>query len=420
MKAISFHLLRRCCLFLIIAASWPAAAEDTNRYADSRWALVDAAKIMAAAAEITPAKFPDCDEATIEKKLVRVYRADGTAEMQDESFVKALTEKGKRNNRTITLSFMLPYSTAAVAKLEVIKPNGSAVTVDIEANSKESIDDSQMAMNIYDPNSKLLQVNIPQLEIGDVVHAVTRQTILRAIVAGEFADENVFEGEGYLRHVSYEVVAPADRPLKSIKLRDEVAGTVKYSNLAGADSSTIHHWEVNDVPRMFGEPAMPPAEMVLQRLLISTTPDWMALSKWYWELSRAHLDATTPDIGQKVKELVYGKETDLEKVKAIFYHVSKNIRYMGNTTEKDRPGFQSSRLSDSLSQIVLPEVGPLLCLDLLGRSIRRYFPFTFSGNKTPLRMSSVEVIPRKSKALKSSVTPSPSWQPSSISMANMI
>ena len=340
MKAISFHLLRRCCLILILALAWPAAADTTNRYTDSRWALVDTAKIMAAAADITPAKFPDCDDATIEKNLVRVYRADGTAEMQDESFVKALTEKGKRNNRTITLSFMLPYSTAEVAKLEVIKPNGSVVAVDLAANSKESIDDSQMAMNIYDPNSKLLQVNIPQLEIGDVVHAVTRQTILRAIVAGEFADENVFEGEGYLRHVSYEVVAPADRPLKSIKLRDEVAGTVKYSTSADESNTVIHHWEVNDVPRMFGEPSMPPAEMVLQRLLISTTPDWMALSKWYWELSRAHLDATTPDMSQKVKELVFGKEGDLEKVKAIFYHVSKNIRYMGLTPEKDRPGFE--------------------------------------------------------------------------------
>jgi hypothetical protein len=37
---------------------------------------------------------------------------------------------------------------------------------------------------------------------------------------------------------------------------------------------------------MFDEPAMPPAEMVLQRVLVSTTPDWQAVSKWYWDLSR--------------------------------------------------------------------------------------------------------------------------------------
>ena len=30
----------------------------------------------------------------------------------------------------------------------------------------------------------------------------------------------------------------------------------------------------------------------------------------------------------------------MDKVKALFYYVSKNIRYMGLTPEKDRPGFE--------------------------------------------------------------------------------
>src|SRR5579859_76459 len=126
--------------------------------------------------------------------MVRVYRADGTGESQDEGYVKVLTEKGKRNNRTLSLSFMLPYFTVEVVKLEVIRPNGEVVPVDVAANSKEIIDDSQMAMNIYDPNSKVLRVNIPKLEIDDMVHSVTRLTVQRSIIPGEFAEENVFEG----------------------------------------------------------------------------------------------------------------------------------------------------------------------------------------------------------------------------------
>ena len=39
------------------------------------------------------------------------------------------------------------------------------------------------------------------------------------------------------------------------------------------------------VPRMFDEPLMPPYEMVLQRLLVSTIPDWPTVSKWDRELS---------------------------------------------------------------------------------------------------------------------------------------
>ena len=124
-----------------------------------------------------------------------------------------LTEKGKRDNRTLSLSFMLPYSTEEVVKLEVINTGRHVVPVDVAANSKETIDDSQMQMNIYDPNSRVLQVNLPKVEIGDVVHSISRQTITRSFMPGQFAEVNVFEDEGYIRHVSYEVHAPADRPL---------------------------------------------------------------------------------------------------------------------------------------------------------------------------------------------------------------
>ena len=264
------------------------ACGDSAPYDGSDWALVDAKEVMAAAAEITPAKYPDCDEATVEEKSVRVYRADGTGECQDETFVKVLTEKGKRDNRTLPLNFMLPYTTVAVPKLEVIKADGETVTVDVAANSQESIDDSQMAENIYDPNMRVLRVNIPSLDVGDVVHAVERETIERPFIPGEYAEENVFEGPGFIRHITYEVHAPADRPLRQIALRDEIPGTIIASRQPGTNQTMVYRWEVNNVPRMFDEPSMPPNEMVLQRLFISTQPDWAAVSKWYWNLSRPH------------------------------------------------------------------------------------------------------------------------------------
>jgi transglutaminase-like putative cysteine protease len=330
------------CGLVSVALGFLAATArgGTNDYVGSNWALVDAAKALAAAAEITTAKYPDSDQATVEGKSVRLYRADGTGEGQDESFVKVLTEKGRRENRTISLGFMLPYSTVAVAKLEVVKPDGQVIPVDVAANSKESIDSSQLSANIADPNSKVLTVNIPQLEIGDVVHSVVRQTTLRPIIPGEFADENIFEGNGYIRHLAYEIHAPAERPLRSIALRDEVPGTVTHSVQTNSDQTLDYHWEVNNVPRMFDEPAMPSYSMVLQRLVVSTTPDWQGISKWYWNLSQSHLDTTTPAMKQKVAELTAAGGSDLDKVHAVFYYVSKNIRYMGLTPEKDRPGFE--------------------------------------------------------------------------------
>jgi transglutaminase-like putative cysteine protease len=337
---IGFCLVRRGLLPAAVALAVFSARGDTNRYAGGEWSLVDAKPVMAAAAEITPAQYPDCDSATVDQKSVRVYRADGTGECQDETFTKVLTEKGRRDNRTLTMNFMLPYTTVAVPVLEVIKPDGTVVPVDVAANSKESIDDSQMAENIYDPNLRVLQVNLPSLDVGDVIHSVERENIERPLIPGQYAEESVFEGTGFIRHITYEVHAPDDRPLKLMALRDEVPGTVAASIKPGTSNTIVYRWEVSNVPRMFDEPSMPPYEEVLQRLFVSTLPDWAAVSKWYWDLSQSHLEATTPEMKQKVQELTAGAATDMEKIKALFYFVSNKIRYMGITPEKDRPGFE--------------------------------------------------------------------------------
>jgi transglutaminase-like putative cysteine protease len=337
---------RRALTSLIILAAgtgltaWPVHGSETNDYIGASWALEDMRPVLKAAAEITPAKYPDSDTATVEQKSVREYRADGTAEAQDETFVKTLTEKGRRDNRTLGLAFTLPYTTVDVVKLEVVHPDGTVSPVDVAANSEVNIDDSQTAMNIYDPNNKVLQVNLPKVEIGDMIHSVIRQTTERPIIPGDYAEENVFEGSGYLRHLDYEVHAPATRPLQRVRLRAEIPSTVSYTGETNAEGAVTHRWEVTNVPRMFDEPGMPPYDNVLQRLLVSTLPDWPTVSKWYWNLSQPHLDATTPELQKTNEVLTAGMTNDMDKIKAIFYYVSKNIRYMGLTPEKDRPGFE--------------------------------------------------------------------------------
>lgn len=324
-------------------AAWlafPALAADIGGYDGAKWSLLNAEQVLTAAGAITTEKYPDCDEATVDKKLVRVYRADGTGEAQDETFTKVLTEKGKRNNRDLSLFYLLPYFNVEVVKLEVIKPNGEVVPVDVAANAKDMIDDSQMGMNIYDPNSKILKVNIPSVAPGDLVHSIVRTTTHRAIIPGEFSDVNVFEGTGLIRHLTYEIYEPGDKPLKRIVVRDEVPGTVKHTTEELADNLSVQRWEVANVPRMFPEPSMPSDLLVLQRLLVSTTPDWQTISKWYYDVCRPHLDAITPEMKKTVAELTQYAQTEPDRIQAIFYHVAQKIRYMGLTPEKDRPGFE--------------------------------------------------------------------------------
>ncbi len=331
-------MILRSILFALALAASPAFAQDTN-FTAAEWGAVDAQKVMKAAAEITPAQYSNSDAVIVEQKSVRHFHTDGTGECQDDTFTKVLTEKGRRDNREQTLFFMLPYWTVDVPKLEIFKADGTVVPVDVPANSKVSIDNSQMAENIYDPNSKIMTINIPQLDIGDTIHMISRQIIHRSIMPSEYDEENVFEGSSYIRHISYEVHAPASLPLVSIGVRDQVPGTLSSTTQTNGEEIE-YHWEVNDVPRMFDEPNMPPYDEVLQRVMVSTVPQWQDISKWYWNLSKPHLDMITPELQATDAVLIANAPNDMAKIKALFYFVSNKIRYMGRTPETDRPGFE--------------------------------------------------------------------------------
>ncbi|HTR40758.1 MAG TPA: DUF3857 domain-containing protein [Pseudomonadales bacterium] len=331
-------MILRSILFALTLAALPAFAQNTN-FTAAEWSPVDVQKVMKAAAEITPAQYSNSDSVIVEQKSVRDYHADGTGECQDDTFTKVLTEKGRRDSREQTLFFMLPYWTVDVPKLEILKADGTIVPVDVPANSKVAIDNSQMAENIYDPNSLIMTINIPQLDIGDTIHMISRQLIHRSIMPSEYDEESMFEGPSYIRHISYEVHAPASLPLVSIGLRDPVPGTISSTTQTNGDE-VEYHWDVNNVPRMFDEPNMPPYDEVLQRVMVSTVPQWQDISKWYWNLSKPHLDAITPAMQETNRLLLANAPTDMDKIKVLFYFVSNKIHYMGLTPEKDRPGFE--------------------------------------------------------------------------------
>lgn len=324
---------------LALSPSSGAPAPHPADYSGPEWTLLDAASEQKAAAAMTAARFPDCDTVTVDEKILEIYRRDGTAQTQDETYTKILTDKGQHDNTVMTQGFLLPYFVCDVAVLELIKKDGTVVPIDVKANASVSIDDSQMEENIYDPNSRVLKVNIPGLEVGDVIHSVIRTTTRRPIIADQFADEFLLEGPQFIRHTSCEFRGPETDPLKHLAVRDEVKGTIAHTTRI-ANGERIDHWEINDVPRMYDEPAMPSYEMVLQRVLVSTLPSWKAVSRWYWNLSAPHLAATDPGMAKTVAELTKGVTSDLDRIRAIFYYVSQNIRYMGVTPEHDRPGFE--------------------------------------------------------------------------------
>jgi transglutaminase-like putative cysteine protease len=301
--------------------------------------LINIDSVLSLNKSVTLKEYPNADEVLLDEYQKTIYNADGTYKTYDDVCVKVLTEKGKRSNRQVSFYYSLPYATVTIECLEVIKPSGEILTVDIASNSREVINRSQMSANIYNPNSKILQASIPGLEIGDIVHYITFRDAVKPRVPNTFSDYSVFEYDLPILNTTYEVIAPADKPLVNIELKDDVKDSVTFSETKNNDT-IVYKWVVADVPKAFPEPSMPAMHTVVQRLLVSTIDDWQDISKWYWELCLPHIEATTPAMKTKVEELVSGCSNNSEKITNIFNFVSQDIRYMGITPEKESPGYE--------------------------------------------------------------------------------
>ncbi|RLD12355.1 MAG: hypothetical protein DRI44_00865 [Chlamydiae bacterium] len=305
--------------------------------------LISIPKVINASKKITTNAFPNSDEVIVADFTKTEYYPNGTHQSIYDQCIKVLTEKGKRNQRTSSIGYDTAYGTAVVLKVQIIKPNGKIIPVDIKKNTKDMVEASQMDMNIYNPNSRVVKISFPDLEIGDMARLLLKKTETKPRVPNTWYDIEVMEAPMPIVHQEIKIIAPKKRPLKHIVLKNEITNTVKYTKKTGATTVT-HKWVVRNVPRMFAEPGMP-AYKPLQHLLLSTIPKWEQVSKWYYKLCEPRLQAVTPEMSNKVEELTAGITDPNKKIKAIFKFVSQKIRYMGITTEDTAPGYEPHDVS---------------------------------------------------------------------------
>lgn len=301
--------------------------------------------VVEAAKGATAERFPDADSVLVDDIVFTEYAADGTDATWDDEYTKILTEKGRRDASTLTLGFNAFYGAVRILVAEIIKPDGRVIPVDIAANSRVMIDSGQMGSNIYDPNDKQLSLSVPGLEIGDLRHVLVCRETIRTRMPNTWCDYTTFESTTPILSLRYVVSEPAELPMKKRLLRSPVADTVAYTKAPGKGGRTIHTWQARNVPRMFPEPDMPEAYTVVQRLLLSTLPDWETVSRWYAKLCEKPLADVTPEMREKVAELTRDAKTCEEKIHAIFTFVSQQIRYMGVTTEDVAPGYEPHPVS---------------------------------------------------------------------------
>ena len=288
---------------------------------------------------INAQRFPDADLVTVDEIEKVKYNPDGTYEQTDECWTKILTEKGRRSESSMSLDYSKRYGEARIVFVKAIGTDGIEREIDVSKTTKEQTDNSSMSANIYDPLDRVITCTIPGLKIGETLHVKTMRKATQPRCKDKWADLSVMEWTHPIVRSTYEVTAPASRPLKKIAIRNPLGNVI--TNVARtADGSLVHTFTCTNSAQAFAEPDMPPMYTQVQNIRVSTAADWPEISKWYWELCAPHLAKTNENMIAKVKELMGDDgEGAVATMKRIFKFVSQEVRYMGLTMEDTSPGY---------------------------------------------------------------------------------
>lgn len=145
---------------------------------------------------------------------------------------------------------------------------------------------------------------------------------------GHFYDVQLFQGDLPCRERRYTVSLPATKPLQYSVYNGEVMSSLRFAG----DRHDYAFWK-EDVPALHHEPRMPDASDIVPKVVMATTEDWEAKSRWFAETNEFTF-AHTPEISAKVAQITRGLDTDEEKVAALLHWVAQNIRYFGLTMGK--------------------------------------------------------------------------------------
>ena len=290
--------------------------------------------------DVTAERFPDADSVLVDDDSFVEYAPDGTYRRTDEHWVKVLTEKGRRDESEIALSYSARYASAKILYVGIIGTNGVERAVDFAATAKDSTDNSSMGENIYDPMSRKLVCAVPGVQVGETVRYRTERKTFKSRIEGQWADYTVFEWSLPVLRSRMAVKSPPSLPLRKIAVRHPL-GNVVADERTLEDGSVLRTWTATNSPQAFPEPDMPPLYTQVQNLQVSTAESWKEISRWYWNLCVPHFEKADEAVSNKVAEIVAGLAADDVdgRVRALYKWVAQEIRYMGLTLEDTSPGY---------------------------------------------------------------------------------
>ena len=281
-----------------------------------------------------PAAFDTSKEPVVYEQvrgLLR-YEEDGSGSADAYARIRVQSYSGVQKVGQLVFNYDSLSAQLEVRGVRVIKPDGKVVTAGPEAIQDMSSPLAQSAPTYTDLRQK--HVVVPNLSPGDILEYETFTTY-RPLTPGKIwqiwdlvSNDVCLEEHVELSVSSKIAVKTSTTGAEGPELRTETDRNIwtwKTSNLLHAERPLVlpSSTAFPDVKSLLKTPP----KLYSRRIWITSFADWAEISAWYSGLERDRR-VPTAEVRAKAQELTRDSHSDLEKVRAIYNYVARNIRYV--------------------------------------------------------------------------------------------
>ncbi len=258
----------------------------------------------------------------------------GLSYVNIHKLTKILTVDGAKNNAVIIFGYDPLSAYVDIKAVKIYHKSGNITELDM-ANV---LDYPAPARAIYwGAREKMIEVG--KLLPGDAIEVyMFRKGFTYALLQDEPEDERYippmrghyydiveFWSKNPVVEKVYQLKLPKDKTLQYEFYNGEVRSSVKPDG-----DFMIYTFSKSNYTQPKNEPRMVASSDEFPKLLLSTSPDWFAKSKWFYGVNEdfGSFDST-PAIDAKVAEILEGAENEMDSVSRLTHWVADNIRYSG-------------------------------------------------------------------------------------------
>ena len=247
---------------------------------------------------------------------------------------KILTAQGAKSKRVVVMDYDPLSAYVEIRAVTVYRKTGKIEKLDIT----KVLDYPAPARAIYwGARQKMLEIG--RLEAGDAVEvSLFRKGFTYALLGRKDEDERYIppmRGHYYdivpfwssepIIEKHYRVLLPNTKSLQYEFYNGEIQSSIQFRQ-----DKKIYSFTKKDIRPFKREPNMVNPSDEAPKLLLSTSPDWLAKSKWFYKVNEDYGSFEyTPEIKAKTEEIIKGAKTDDEKISRLTHWVADEIRYSG-------------------------------------------------------------------------------------------